>query len=82
MGVNEYFKSQLDPDAKAKQDARDRQNKKWKRSQVKVMSIIDDDFDVAIPQDSDSNYSSQAEINQTHKVLLDKKNQNSERKPG
>ena len=24
MGVNEYFKSQLDPDAKAKQDARDR----------------------------------------------------------
>ena len=46
------------------------------------MSIIDDDFDVAIPQDSDSNYSSQAEINQTHKVLLDKKNQNSERKPG
>ena len=45
------------------------------------MSIMDNDYDVAVPQDSESNYSSQAEINNTHKVLLDKKNQNSERKP-
>ena len=82
MGVKDCFSNQLDPQEKKQQDARKRQWKKnFKKSQVKVMSMLEEEAvndDIGIPGDSES---SQYEINQSGKGLLKKKNQNSERRP-
>lgn len=69
MGVGAYFAKQMDPEDKKRLDAKNKERKSLRRSQIKVMSVFDPDGenDVGIPgeSESDQNYSSMNVNNQS-----------------
>jgi len=79
MGVNDYFKSQMDPEDRRRLEDRQKQKESIRRTQIKVMGAIEDGGDLGIPEESAADLYDV--VNESQKQLIAGKVANSEQAP-